>query len=75
VSYWQARFCGERTRLGRILLNDNDLEITNGIRLVTRTLPLKVTAFDEVYSGWLFREKNPAMLSRDTSKTRGMIRC
>ncbi|SOE08742.1 sulfur-oxidizing protein SoxA [Hoeflea halophila] len=51
---------------------DDTLEI-DGVPIVTRTAAPEGHPFDELYSGWLFREKETRDLSRDSFENPGMI--
>ena len=51
---------------------DDTLEI-DGVPIVTRTAAPEGHPFDEVLSGWLFRESETRDLSRDSFENPGMI--
>jgi sulfur-oxidizing protein SoxA len=51
---------------------DDTLEI-DGTPIITRTAAPEGHPFDEVYSGWLFRESETRDLSRDSFENPGMI--
>ena len=51
---------------------DDTLEI-DGVPMVTRTAAPEGHPFDEVYSGWLFREAETRDAERDSIENPGMI--